>query len=164
MSEAQHLADALEGLFANPEHGWFTPFSVAVTGLTAAQAASVPAPRFNSVWAVVNHTRFWQEVFLLRLRGLPVDREAFGAKNGWPPAGDPADEQTWQAACARAIAVNKELATLVAGLSDEELAQPTAPGRAKRYQAVQWLIAHNSYHTCEIISIRHMQGWWLERT
>jgi len=27
MSEAQHLADALEGLFANPEHGWFTPFS-----------------------------------------------------------------------------------------------------------------------------------------
>jgi hypothetical protein len=60
MSEAQHLADALEGLFANPEHGWFTPCSVAVTGLTAAQAASVPAPRFNSVWAVVNHVRFWQ--------------------------------------------------------------------------------------------------------
>jgi len=52
----------------------------------------------------------------------------------------------------------------VASLSDEEIAQPTAPGRAKRYQAIQGLIAHNSYHTCEIISIRHMQGWWLERT
>jgi hypothetical protein len=26
------------------------------------------------------------------------------------------------------------------------------------------LIAHNGYHTCEIISIRHMLGLWLERT
>jgi len=22
------------------------------------------------------------------------------------------------------------------------------------------MIAHNSYHTCELITIRHMQGWW----
>jgi len=164
MAEAQHLSDALEGLFARPDHGWFTPFAVAIAGLTADQAATVPAERFNSVWAVVNHVRFWHEFVLRRLRGLAVDRRVLEAEKGWPPPDDPADEQAWQAACARVIAVNAELAKLIAGLSDEELAQPIAEGRANRYQVIQGLIAHNSYHTCEIISIRHMQGLWLERT
>lgn len=72
MAEAQRLSDALKGLFARPDHGWFS-------ALTTARA------------------------------------------------------------------VNAELATAVAALSDG-------------------IIAHRSYCTCEIISIRHMQGLWLERT
>ena len=79
MTEAQHLADALKGLFADPEHGLFTAFTVAVDGLTAAQVAAIPAPRFNCIWAVVNHVRFWQEYTLLRLHGLTIDRQALGA-------------------------------------------------------------------------------------
>jgi len=43
MSEAAHLADALRGLFSNAQNGWFTPLSISTEGLTAAQAASVPA-------------------------------------------------------------------------------------------------------------------------
>jgi len=164
MSEAQHLSDALEGLFVRPDNGWFTPLTVAIAGLTAEQGATVPAPSFNSVWAVVNHVRFWQEVTLLRLRGLPADRQASGAEDGWPPPVAPADELAWQAACDRAIALNAELAGLIAGTTGEELAQPIAPGRANRYQMIHGVIAHNSYHTCEIILIRHMQGLWLERT
>jgi hypothetical protein len=113
---------------------------------------------------VVNHARFWQEVTLLRLRGLPVDRQALGAENGWPPPGDPADEQAWQAVCERAVAVNKELATAIAWLTDEELAQPYAPEQVSRWQIIQGVIAHNSYHACEIISVRHILGLWLERT
>lgn len=113
---------------------------------------------------MVNHARFWQEVTLLRLRGLPVDRQALGTENGWPPPGDPADEQAWQAACERAVAVNKELATAIAGLTDEELAQPYAPEQVSRWQIIQGVIAHNSYHACEIISVRHILGLWLERT
>ena len=41
MPEAAHLADALLGLFAH-DHGWFTPFTRAVAGLSAAQAAWEP--------------------------------------------------------------------------------------------------------------------------
>ena len=164
MSESQHLAEALQGLLTRPDHGWFTPFAVAVAGLTAAQAATVPAPGFNSVWGVVNHMRFWHELTIARLRGTALDPEALWAEEGWPAPGDPADEEAWQAACTRAMAANAQLAELVAGLSDDELSQPVAPGRASRYQAIHGLIAHNSYHTCEIITIRHLQGLWLERT
>ena len=163
MAEAQHLADVLKGLFGDPEHGLFSAFTIAVDGLTAAQAAAIPAPRFNSIWAVVNHVRFWQEYTLLRLRGLTIDRQALGAANGWPPAGDPGDEYAWRAARTRAIEVNQELAALIAQMTDDEVVQPSAPGRASRYQVIHGIIAHNSYHTCEVISIRHLQGLWLER-
>lgn len=109
MSEAQHLSATVEGLFSKPDHGWFTPFTVAVASLTADQAAGVPAPGFTSVWALVNHVNFWQESVLLRLRGLPVSCAELGAENDWPPPGDPADERAWRQARERAVALNKEL-------------------------------------------------------
>jgi hypothetical protein len=166
MTEAHHLADALEHLFTDPASGAFVPFAVATDGLTAAQAATAPAPGFNSVWAVVNHVRYWEEVVVRHMRGLPVSPDLLGAPDpsGWPPAGEPTDETAWQAARARALAVNSELAALVAPLNDQEVGQIFAPWGVPLHRAIQSLIAHNSYHTCEVISIRHMQGLWLERT
>jgi len=164
MTEAQHLADALTGFFTRTDNGWFTSFASAVAGLTAQQAAWVPGPGFNSVWGLVDHVWFWQQFFLPVLRGLPADQQPLRREDDWAPVADPIDEDAWQAACRRVVSVNAELAAFVAGLSDEELAQPSAPGRARRQQVIQGIIAHNSYHTCEIISVRHMQGLWLEET
>jgi hypothetical protein len=164
MCEAEHLADALRGLFSNPGHGWFTPFSVSTEGLSAPQASSVPAERFNSVWAVVNHVRFWQEAVRLRLQGAPVDRAALGAEDGWPPVGDGQSEEAWGAARSEALQSNEALAGYVASLDDATLAEPYQEGRALRSQIVHGIIGHNCYHACEIISIRHMLGLWLERT
>ncbi len=162
MSEAQHLADALEGLYANPENGWFMPITAACEGLTSLQAAAVPVPRFNSVWSVVNHVRLCNQFALYRLRGVPVDLEALGDAHWWPSPGDPRDERAWQEAreCSRAAV--QDLATCVAGFDDRELAEPVAPGQATRYQIIHGAIGHNSYHACEIISIRHLLGLWLE--
>ncbi len=164
MSEAEHLANALAGFFEDPDNGWFSPFTQAIAGLNAAQATQLPAPRFNSVWAVVNHVRFWQEVLLLRLRDETVDRQALGAENGWPPHGGPGDELAWLASCDRARAVNKELVEEIAKLSDEALEDPVSPNRPMRYQAIHGVIAHLGYHINEIISIRHMLGYWMDRT
>jgi hypothetical protein len=164
MPEAEHLADALRGLFTNPGNGWFTPFSISTQGLTASQAASVPADRFNSVWAVVNHVRFWQDFARLRLQGAPVDRSALGAKNGWPPVEDPASEDAWCAARSAALESNEALAACVASLNDQSLDEPYQEGRALRSRLIHGLIGHNCYHACEITSIRHMLGLRLERT
>lgn len=162
MSESEHIAIALEEIFT--AGGPFLPFTAATDGLSAAQAAAIPAPRFNSVWAVVNHMSFWQETLILLLRGLPIDFRALGAPDprGWPPAGAPDDEAAWQAARARTIAGNTELAQLVASLSDQALGRQIEAWRIPGHRAVQGIMAHNSYHICEIISIRHMLGLWLE--
>lgn len=165
MSEAQHLAEALPLFFASDKIGAFASFKMATDGLSAAQAAAVPAEGFNSVWAITNHVWFWQEAALRTLRGEPVAPELLGAPDwkGWPPAGDGGDEAAWQAARERVFAGNAALAAHVAGLDAAGLAQEFenwGPG----HNIVQIVLVHNSYHTCEVISVRHMQGLWLERT
>lgn len=166
MSKTNHSAEALELLFTSTTPGWFTPFVIATDGLTASQAATVPAPHFNSVWAVVNHVRYWQEAALLQLQQLPVDSSALSSDDGsgWPPVGDPADEFTWQEARKRALEANASLARYVATLTDAALDQPITDGNEwhTRRHLVYSMIAHNSYHTCEITTIRHMQGWWFD--
>jgi hypothetical protein len=166
MSEAPYTAEALELLFTSATPGWFSSFETATDGLTAEQAATVPAPRFNSVWAVVNHVRYWQEVALLQLQHLPVDGAALGSEdgNGWPPIGDPTDEAAWQEARRRALEANATLARYVMTLTDAELNQPVAEGEVWNTcrHLIYSMIAHNSYHTCEITTIRHLQGWWFD--
>lgn len=166
MSEATYAAEALELLFTSTTPGWFSPFEAATADLTAAQAATVPAPHFNSIWAVVNHVRYWQEVALLQLQQQPVDSAALGSadSSGWPPIGDAADEGAWEEARKQALAANAALARYIAGLTEDELNQPVADGKAWNTcrHLLYSMIAHNSYHTCEITTIRHMQGWWFD--
>ncbi len=164
MTEAKHLADAVEGLFANPENGWFMPLMVATEGLTAAQASKKPAERFNSVWAVVNHVTKCSQFALSRLRGEPVNFDGIDEAYWWPAPGDPNDERAWQEARECALATNKKIAEFIATLDDETIARSVAGDQATGYQIVHGLIGHNGYHACEVISIRHMQGLWLERT
>jgi uncharacterized damage-inducible protein DinB len=160
MSEAQHLADALENLLVNPDAGWFAVLPQAVGCLTAEQAATEPAKGFNSVWKVVNHIAYWQEYFLRLLKDDTFEAKQLG--EDWVPIPDPKDDIAWQEAVKRAIDINMQLSEEVEALKDADLELPIAAGKSKRYQELMGLIAHNSYHICEIISIRHMQGLWLE--
>ncbi|QBD80835.1 DinB family protein [Ktedonosporobacter rubrisoli] len=166
MSASNHTAEALDLLFTSTTPGWFSPFTEATAGLTAAQAATVPAPHFNSVWAVVNHVCYWQKATLRQLQGLPVDSAALGSADGsgWPAVGEASGEAGWQAARKAALEANAELVRYVAGLSEAELDTGISDGESwnTRRHLVYSMIAHNSYHTCEITTIRHMQGWWFD--
>ncbi len=164
MTEAQHLADAVQGLFSNPENGWFMPLAVAMDGLTASQAARVPAAKFNSVWAVVNHVTKCSQFAVSRLRGEPMNVDSIDEAYWWPALVDPNDELEWQEARDCALATNKEIAEFIATLDDEILSKPVEGDRATHSQLIHGLIGHNSYHACEVISIRHMLGLWLEHT
>lgn len=166
MSEAQHLAEALKSLYWGPALGVFASFETVTNGLTARQAVAVPAARFNSVWAVVNHVWYWQEALHCLLLGQTYSHSALGApdNSGWPPVNDPGDETAWQTDRQRALSVNQALADFVEHMSDRELDETLPIWAGAKHRAIQSVIAHNSYHTCEIISVRHMQGFWLERT
>jgi len=160
MSEAQHLADALENLLVNPDASWFAVLPQALGCLTAEQAATEPTKGFNSVWKVVNHIAYWQEYFLRLLENDGFKPEELGAD--WQPIPDPKDDIAWKEAVKKVIDINKQLSEAVKSLSDADLERSMSVGKSKRYQYLMGLIAHNSYHICEIITIRHMQGLWLE--
>ena len=164
MSETAHLAEALEGLFASTDCEWFVTYPAAVAGLTAEQAACAPGARFNSVWGVTLHMTICQQFARAVLRGDAVDPNTFFAEGTWPKVRDPQDEAAWQQAKANLLAANHALAACVAGLSGEKLDRALPSVGQKGYQYIQGHLAHNSNHLCEIVSIRHMQGLWLEKT
>ncbi len=162
MSEAEHIADALEGMLVNPDSGWFTVFPDAVACLTAEQAAKEPAKGFNSVWKVVNHMAYWQEYFRRRMTDDKFDPKSMG--DDWQAIPDPKDDVAWQEAVKKVIDANKKLVKLTLSYSDKQLGESFQEGKPKRYQYLLGELSHNSYHICEIITIRHMLGLWLERT
>lgn len=166
MSDGRFFAESLEQLFTSDGPGWFTPFVAVLNGLSAAQAAAMPAERFNSIWGVVNHVAFWQAAALRQLQGLEVDYPALGSADGsgWPPVGAADDEAGWQAAQQRVKDANRSLAQYISGLSEAELDHAISDGAQwnTRRHLIQSMIAHNSYHTCELITIRHMQGLWFD--
>ena len=164
MSEASHLAEAAQGLFATPNLSWFVSYPDAVEGLSSEQAVSVPGPRFNSVWGVTLHLTLCQRFALAVLRGEAVEAGTFFAEGAWPCVPDPQDTQAWQKAKAGLLSVNKALANCIAGLSPEALEQDLPAVGMNGHQYILGHLAHNSNHINEIVSIRHMQGYWLEKT
>jgi DinB family protein len=159
MPEAAHLADALLGLFAH-DHGWFTPFTRAAAGLSAAQAAWEPPDGGKSIWAIANHLGFWYDVVLHDLHGLALAGSGLDTAQDWPPPGAPTDEPAWDQAWRRVIALNSALAAGIAALADEDLDRPVRAGGAELWQIVQGLIGRSSYYTGEICCIRRRQGLW----
>lgn len=164
MTESSHLAEALNDFLVKPDLFWFTSFLPAVEGLTADQAACVPAARFNSVWGITLHLILCQRYALNLLRGNRIDPAEFFAEGAWPPVKQPESEAAWQRAKEDLLAVNQALAECVAEIPNAALEEEVAPGQFKRYQYIQGHLAHNSYHLCEIVSTRHMLGLWLEKT
>jgi hypothetical protein len=162
MSETTNLSETLEGLFTTPDYYWFVSYPAAVEGLTAEQANCSPGPRFNSIWAVTLHLNACQRFALAVLRGDPIDMAALFPEGIWPPVRN-ASESAWEQAKVDVLVANHDLAACIAGLADESLDRELPIGM-KSYAFIYGHLAHNSHHLNEIISLRHMQGLWLEKT
>ena len=164
MTESEHLAEALEALFSSPESMWFVTYPGAVEGLSAAQAANNPGPRLNSIWGVTLHLTVCQRFARAVLCSDAGDMSIYFPEGTWPPVHHPDDESTWEQAKADVLSVNHALAACVASLTDTELGNELTPIGMKAYQYIQGHLAHNSNHLCEIVTTRHLQGLWLEKT
>lgn len=158
MADPVYLAASLQRFFASNRNGWLCPFTEAVAGLTAPDAACSPDPELHSIWALVEHISFEHECIIRRLRGDEIDPEALGHEYGWPPVGAPDDEAAWQSACQTAVRRNEELAALVKSLSDEELAAASPSGKDPLW--LHGLLAHSAYHVGQIVLLRRLLGTW----
>ncbi len=164
------IISAIEKSFSSlhiQEAGGFPQFAVVTDGLTGQQAATIPGERLNSVWMVVNHLTLVQDGFNSAFRGELTEPAAAVTTQGespfWPPLPEEINDANWQAARQGAINSNRRLAATIAALSDEQLKTPI-PNLygATPEQMIPVILAQNSYHTGEIITIRHMQGLWVD--
>ncbi|MFN8372226.1 MAG: DinB family protein [Anaerolineae bacterium] len=161
MTEAERLADQLTRYFLK-NTGIFLPFVDATDGLTAVQALCVPQEKFNSVWGVVNHVCYWIEAALLVIQDENKQPETAGRDTGGWHVPDSADDAAWQALRAQTIDLNNQLASAISQLNDEQLHTVKPAWKSTPYQIGQSIISHNSYHICEVITLRHMQGLWVK--
>ncbi|NWF70465.1 MAG: DinB family protein [Chloroflexi bacterium] len=160
MSEAQRIGNQLKRYFVE-KTGVFLPFNAAVEGLTAAQSLLVPRQKFNSIWGVVNHVCYWQEASLLLIQGSPKMPETPGEKSGGWFAPTQAADDEWHALVTRTLDMNVQLADALAALDEDALHKKNAVWKQTPYEIALSILTHNSYHTCEIITLRHLQGLWV---
>jgi len=164
MSTIQQLmASAVRNHFSSSdmqETAGFAHFVTVTDGLTGQQAATVPAERFNSVWAVVNHLTSLQDKVCRALRGEATETPPPGTS--WVPLGE-VNDANWLAARQRALDSNHRLSDAIASLTDAQLKE-TLPGwfNYVAEQAILKVHAHIGYHTAEIVAIRHMLGLWID--
>lgn len=165
MSELNRLADVIEQHFVNPKASSFAHFVVVSDGLTGAQAADVPRERFNSIWAITNHMAFWMDYTRAAFLEEDADLSAWGmaeAGNGWPPLGTISDG-AWLAARQRAMDSCRSFAAVIRTLDSAILEQPQERlFGGTPYQAITSMYSHNCYHTAELLTVRHMQGLWVD--
>lgn len=158
MSDGSFLREQLrKGYSDDPWHGPAT--TVALEGVTAAEAAAHPISGAHSIWEIVLHLTAWQNEVRRRLGGsAPATPE----EGDWPEPGE-ASETAWQRDRERLGASLAELLAAMSGLAEEDLERTggslsdrdPALGTGVTHRAmVNGLVQHNAYHTGQIVLLR----------
>jgi len=137
-----------------------------VEDLTAESAVRQHSGVAHSIWQLVFHMNYWMEYEIKRIRGQ-WPRYPEHAAESWPSI--PADEEDWRQAVDRLRDFLREF-TLLAEAEPATLQREVEPANASEKQqsssvhAVLWqMVAHNSYHTGQIVQLRHALGLWPPR-
>jgi len=134
-----------------------------VKDLTAESASRRPAGFEHSIWAQIFHMNYWMDYEIRRIHGRRP-RYPEHAAESWPSA--PADDAEWKRAVDRLRDLLSQFARLAeadpATLQREvEPADSSEKERSSSVHAVLWqMVAHNSYHTGQIVQLRRALGLW----
>jgi uncharacterized damage-inducible protein DinB len=121
----------------------------ALEGLTAEQAAWKPqGQKTRSIWEIVKHIASGKEFVVRRL-----DSE-LAAIEEWPKI-EEVSEEAWAETLEQLKRCQERLFQAVGKLKDEQLEEPIG-------EHLFGLIAHDCYHTGQILTLRQLQGIGLD--
>ena len=122
----------------------------------------------HSIAQLVFHMNYWMDYEQRRIRG---ERPAYPehAAESFPRSASPSDAQEWDRLWKRLAGLLADFATL-ANSSPEKMQRQIESARpgdievACTLEAVLWqVVAHNSYHTGQIATLRQILGAWPPR-
>lgn len=153
MNEREALASQLYGASSH-KHALH-----ALEGLDPALAGRRTGRNSHTIFQILQHVAYWQDISLARIAGEPPPRPATAAL-GWTAPETPEDESDWQAAVA---CFAEGLRALEARVLDPELdldrvVQPDRGVTAR--EEVLMIQGHNSYHLGQIVLLRQELGAW----
>jgi uncharacterized damage-inducible protein DinB len=156
VQQAEWLLKAMGMAFQRGKGLWGLSLLDALEGLTAKQAAWKPRKKgARSIWEIVNHVTFWKDFVVRHLDSKSYIR----AEDDWPEAGE-VSEETWLKTVQRLKRVHNDLLRrLRAGrLNLDESCDLTEGWTAPLRAVLHGVIAHDGYHTGQILTLRQLQG------
>jgi uncharacterized damage-inducible protein DinB len=153
MNEHQALREQLQGV--NSHLG----FLAALEGLSPALAGRRVPGAPHTIFQVLHHMIYWQDITIARLRRESPERPR-SADLGWQAPPVPEDSSDWEAAVAQFGEGLRALEELVSQPAFD-LGGPADSARGTTAREELLMIAgHNSYHLGQIVTLRQMFGSW----
>ena len=118
-------------------------------------AGSKPSGSPHSIFQIVNHLAFWQELFLSGLTESQMSAPATAA-DGWPGSEAPSSADDWTTARDRFLKGHD--AVLAAIESADPLSGIPAHEPTKRANVINTIAVHTSYHLGQIVMLRRQLG------
>jgi uncharacterized damage-inducible protein DinB len=142
-------------------NGWFVSMRAALEGLDAERASRRADGSQHSAWQIVNHLAYWNDRYLRRFRGQPVERamgETADTFDAWPAEGT---EEEWRAARARFHEGMRGLRDAISAADDARLQAPLREDKPDPWASyLLHLAIHNAYHIGQVVTVRKAQGSW----
>src|SRR5688572_25185058 len=141
MSEVRRIKSQLRRAFEG--EAWHGPSLMELLAdVTAARAAAKPLAGAHSIWELVLHIAFWEEVSRKRLEG---DATSYQAEDGLFSITD-SSEAAWQEALEKLKSTNEALRQSIAKLDDSQLDTIVAGQEYSIYFMLHGCIQHDLYH------------------
>jgi len=131
----------------------------ALEGLEPSLAGERVADAPHTIFQILHHMTYWQDITLARLRG-ENPRRPESSRLGWktPPA--PEDPSDWEAAVAGLAEGLRALEDLLAREDFDPAARADVPRGTSAREEILMILGHNSYHLGQIVMLRQILGSW----
>jgi len=128
-------------------------------GLDEQSAGARPANAPHSIYQLLAHMIYWQEYELLKIAGAPPSYPTH-ASESWLPETAPKNLQIWHETIQRfAEGLKRYEALLADPATDLERVIEVKKNETVR-DVIVMIIAHNSHHLGQIITLRQQLGAW----
>jgi uncharacterized damage-inducible protein DinB len=149
MSEARRIKDQLRRAFEG--EAWHGPSLMELLAdVTAERATAKPIPGVHSIWELVLHIAFWEDISRKRIEG---DDSKYQAEDGLFTVTE-SSEAAWQQALEKLRNTNVALRKAIATLNDDKLKEKAAGQEYSIYFLLHGVIQHDLYHAGQIALLK----------
>lgn len=153
MSDIQRILDHYDGVLNGAAwHG--DPVWQVLDTISAEQAATRPIAEAHTIWEIVAHMTFWENVVVQRLAGLHA---GLVEELNFPPM-PVASEENWRKTLEEFRASNRAFRQALAGLAPAKLNELTAARKRTFYGEAHGIMEHHVYHLGQIALLKKAQS------
>jgi uncharacterized damage-inducible protein DinB len=148
VAEIQNIVEQYDQTMSG--EAWYgDPVWKVLQGIDARRAVAQPVPGTHTIWQLVMHMAFWEQIATRRFSGPVTPEEA-----GNSPATPAADEAEWQKTLDAFRDSNRRFRQAMSLLDSSSLDKNTPGGqRSFRYELVG-VIQHHIYHAGQIALLK----------